>query len=237
MNIKEYVSTSGKLNNGVLENVKILGLTSKNGRTYTKEAMEKGKCLYENAPVYVNHQDKGARKVEDKFGEFKNVKVQSDGLYGDLTYLQTHDMAPRVEEAVERHINLFGMSHSIYGDSKKVDGKEVVECITQVESVDLVANPATNKGLFEAVDETKELIFEQVEVNEVVEEVKEDVIDEQEVELNNLRNEINNIKEELRLLKEVKIQEPSKVICMPNYTENKSDFPTGYEALKKFFQE
>jgi hypothetical protein len=240
-NYKEVITTAGRINKaGVIENVKILGCKSKNGRQYTMEAITKAKNLYEGAPCYLNH-SKTERLVEDKFGEFNNIKVTGDGLYGDLSYLESHKMAPVVEECVNKKMNLFGMSHSCWGDAKRKDGIDVIESINKVDSIDLVSNAATTKGLFEQVENTGELIFEQVEdidVEQVIEEVKEIIVEADKVEsesellLKSLQQEINNLKEEIIKIKEVKI---SKVRCEPLY-ENKI-YPDGLQDLKKFFQE
>jgi hypothetical protein len=225
MQFKETITTTGELLDGKIANVKILGYESKNGRTYSKAAVNNAKGLYEGAFVYVNHSKDVSRKVEDKFGDFHNIQVKDDGLYGDLTYLETHPVAPMVKECISKNLNYFGMSHSVLGSSKKVNGKEVVESIDSVESVDLVASPATNKGFFEQIEE--QVIEPDEEIIDVIEEENNVMVD--------LMNKIKDLEEEIKELKETKKVKISEVICQPMTIENTKQ--TGPTDLKKFFQE
>jgi len=137
---------------GVIKGVKILGLLSENGRRYSRQALDKAKPLYENRLVNVDHPDKpqDQRSAYDRFGKLANVQLREDGLYGDLILLRTHPLATRVLEAAERMPDLFGLSHNADGKGfTDTDGVFVVEEITLVRSVDLVADAATNKSLFE----------------------------------------------------------------------------------------
>lgn len=134
----------------VIRGVKIIGLESKNGRRYDGSALRRAIPMYEGAPVYTNH-DRGSRDrmIEDKIGSLRNVRFDRDGLYGDLHYLGSHPMAARLEEAVERAPHLFGLSHNAEGRVERVNGENVVVEIERVHSVDMVANGATVRGLFE----------------------------------------------------------------------------------------
>ena len=63
---------------GVIRGVKILGLTSRNGRTYLPEALSEAAALYENAKVNVNHpkgNPAGPRDYQDRIGSIRNVAV------------------------------------------------------------------------------------------------------------------------------------------------------------------
>jgi len=143
---------------GILTNVKILGLESKNGRTYRHKALVGAKGLYEGAKVNVNHTENDApRDARDRFGKFGNIRVEEDGLYGDLHFLLHHPMAALVTEAAERMPDVLGFSHDAAGfGNKDSAGKLVIEEIVKVNSVDLVADPATNASLFESVIQEKE---------------------------------------------------------------------------------
>lgn len=138
---------------GVIRRVKVLGLESVNGRRYLREAVKAAVPLYEGASVRINHlhdKDKD-RPSEDVFGWLRGVEQDGDGcLYGDLHYLKAHPMADRVAEAAERNPLLYGLSHNAQGEGEPEDGVFVVRKIVEVHSVDLVADPATNKGLFES---------------------------------------------------------------------------------------
>lgn len=137
---------------GVLKDVKVLGYQSANNRTYSREAVKKARGMYEGRPVNINHGQRGAagdRAVADRFGQLRNVRLTDDGLIGDLHYLKSHAMAPVVVEAAERMPDCFGLSHNAEGRVRHVSGKNVVDEISRVHSVDLVSDPATTKSLFE----------------------------------------------------------------------------------------
>ena len=137
---------------GVIRGVKIIGHESRNRRNYDDRALSEAIPLYENAKVYIDHPGKGAgdRSMKDRWGVLKNVRKESSGLYGDLHYLKSHKLTEQILEAAERFPDTFGLSHNASGDERKINGKNTVVAIESVYSVDLVGDPATNKGLFES---------------------------------------------------------------------------------------
>jgi len=147
---------------GVVRGVKVLGLTSPNGkggRRYLREALVKAARdgLYEGAKVKINHHRKAGglasaeRDVEDTFGWLSNVRVEADGLYADLNVLNPRsELAESVFTAAEKAPHLFGLSHHADGDVSETPEGEVVREILEVYSVDLVDSPATVGGLFES---------------------------------------------------------------------------------------
>lgn len=142
---------------GIIYDVRLAGLESKNGRTYTPEAYKKSLKLYEGKPCNVNHVKEGEQvAAEDRFGTWRNVRWSDSpaGLIANLHYLKSHPLAERVCEAAERPdlSTAFGCSHNAYsGDSRPgANGNVIIESIAEVKSVDLVADPATVNGLFES---------------------------------------------------------------------------------------
>ncbi len=153
----QILETKQKPKNGVLEGVHILGLTSKNNRTYEAKAVKEAMPLYEMADVYLNHNmpDKNgairARSVEEKFGWFENISFKAtEGLFGDFHYNTKHPYAATFEWWVENAPGKIGFSHDAM-----VDNLEHVTEIGGVRSVDLVALPATTGGIFEGVVQDK----------------------------------------------------------------------------------
>lgn len=138
----------------VISGVRILGPSSLNGRKYTPEAIQKAAALYENRPVNVDHPEDvnkpHQRSVRDRFGWLKNVHYHNDGLEGELHYLKTHPQTEQVLEAADRNPALFGLSHNADGRLVQHGKEYLVEEIVGVRSVDLVADPATTKSLFES---------------------------------------------------------------------------------------
>jgi len=136
---------------GVIKGVKILGLSSKNNRTYKPEAVEAAKKLYEGMGINLDHQ-RGNRRVSDGFGRLRGVELREDGLYGDLEYLKAHPFAGQFIESAQRMPEQVGLSHSAEGKISKQGDQVVVEEITRINSVDVVRYPATTNGLFESVE-------------------------------------------------------------------------------------
>lgn len=158
---------------GVIRGVKILGAESKNGRTYTPQAMAQAAKLYEGRKVNVDHmlREGQDRPFRDVFGELRNVELREGGVYGDLHFLKSHPLAEQVCEAAERFPTQFGLSHDAEGRTARRDGKLIVESVVAVHSVDLVNTPATNAGLFESVRKTGKERTMKVKLRELVESI------------------------------------------------------------------
>lgn len=137
---------------GLIEGVRILGQSSRNGRTYSPRAMTEAARLYEGAPVNVDHPatERKDRPLAEAFGWIRNVRQEADGVYGDLHYLRSHPQAELVAEAAERNPNRIGLSHHAEGTVRMDGARVIVETVERVHSVDLVQTPATNAGLFES---------------------------------------------------------------------------------------
>lgn len=137
---------------GVIRGIKIHGLSSANGRDYTRECVSRAIPLYEGVVVNVDHPSRPGDPVPvaRRLGWLESVKQDQDGgLRADLHYLRTHPMADALVETAKRRPQLLGMSHNANGKTRREGGREIVESIESVYSVDLVADPATVKGLHE----------------------------------------------------------------------------------------
>lgn len=139
---------------GVLRGVKILGEQSANGRTYTREAMKQAKGLYEGAKVNVNHgsgrSGNEPRAYQERMGVVRNVSYREGSLFADFHYNPKHALAEQLAWDAQNAPGNVGFSHVAEGKGVRKDGRTVIEAITRVESVDLVADPATTRGLFES---------------------------------------------------------------------------------------
>lgn len=171
--ITEYVDSCRQSlrvdrNFGIVRGVKILGLTSSNGRVYSPAAIRKAARLYEGTKVNVNHPQGHTslpRDYRDRIGMIRSVTVrEGEGLFGDLHFNPKHPLADQLAwDAINAPGNV-GLSHNVEARVTPRDGQVVVEEILKVQSVDLVADPATTQGLFEnaapstgADDEMEEL--------------------------------------------------------------------------------
>ncbi len=147
-----------QITDGVVKGVKIIGIKSKNGYSYTAEALKGAVGLYENAAVFIMHgssrdQRQGSRKLYEHFGSLKAIRERQNGaaLYGDLHIKESHPLAKAVIESIEDGTAEFGLSHNARCDFN-ADETEVVK-IFEVNSVDLVDKPGTTHNLFESEDE------------------------------------------------------------------------------------
>ena len=143
----------------IVKGVKILGVNSKNGRVYPLEVMRKSLHKYNDATVFLDHpsHDK-PRSVQDVFARIRNPRMTDTGIVGDFEYNYQHPYAKAFEYFVNNDPSAIGLSHAAIAKTKMDrNGTEIVEDIVEVESVDLVANPATNpKGLFESYNRIME---------------------------------------------------------------------------------
>lgn len=149
---KPFASSNVDREKGVIHNVLICGFESANGREYPRKVFERDYRLYEGRPVNANHGTAGGEStIERRLGWFENVKPDDQGRpRGDFHMLKSHPMCGPVMEAAERNPSLFGFSHVAMCELNQRNGIEVVEAIKSVVSVDLVADPATTKGLHES---------------------------------------------------------------------------------------
>jgi hypothetical protein len=140
---------------GIIRDVKLLGLRSRNGRVYRPEALREAVPLYEGAKVNVNHpagHPAEVRDYRDRLGMIRQVRYEENrGLFGDLVYNPKHSLAEQLAWDAEHLPGNVGLSHNVLARIGKDGPQTVVEAILQVYSVDLVADPATTSGLFEGV--------------------------------------------------------------------------------------
>ncbi|MBX3411575.1 MAG: hypothetical protein KF708_02565 [Pirellulales bacterium] len=157
--LQEYVDSRGvgvrvDRERGIIRGVKILGLESRNGRRYREEALLRAVSLYDGAKVNVNHARAGSaapREYQDRLGVIRGTVVRAgEGLFGDLHFNPKHALAEQLIWDAEHAPENVGFSHNVLARTNREGNRLIVEAITKVESVDLVADPATTRGLFEA---------------------------------------------------------------------------------------
>jgi hypothetical protein len=137
--------------NHIVRGVKVLGFTSANGRIYDFAAVKEAIQKYEKAPVNKDH-NMEEPSFSDRLGWLENVILEKDGLYADFHY---NPHAEGIESflwfAEHNGLGDVGFSHLVSGKySVDPDGTERITRIDKVKSVDLVANPATTKTIFES---------------------------------------------------------------------------------------
>lgn len=155
--LQEFVTSRGAVmrvdrEQGIIRGVKLLGLESRNGRRYLPDALAQAAPLYEGAKVNVNH-PKGhplaARDYQDRLGSIRNVSVRAEGLFGDFHFNPKHALAEQLAWDATHAPENVGFSHNVEARTSRQANQTVVEAILKVQSVDLVADPATTRGLYE----------------------------------------------------------------------------------------
>jgi len=76
-----------------------------------------------------------------------------EGLFGDLHFNPKHALAEQLVWDAENNPRNVGFSHNVLAPLSRQGSATVVEEITRVQSVDLVADPATTQGLFEQAEQ------------------------------------------------------------------------------------
>jgi hypothetical protein len=156
--IQEYAHSGGVTlrvdrAGAVLRGVKLIGLESQNGRRYRPEALAAAVGLYEGAKVNVNHPHNGPlapRDYRDRLGVVRQVEFRAaEGLFGNLHFNPKHALAEQLTWDAENNPRNVGFSHNVLARLAREGDVTVVEAITHVQSVDLVADPAATQGLFE----------------------------------------------------------------------------------------
>jgi hypothetical protein len=154
----------GRLVEGVVRGVKILGTSSPNppvGRSgvrrtrYSDAALLEAERLYEGLQSYIDHpanrDPNGERSYRDRFGRFRNVKAKpGDGLYGDYVVNPRHPVAEQFLWDAENNPAAVGISHNARGTGSVQGDEFVIESVKFARSGDVVTEPATTVSLFES---------------------------------------------------------------------------------------
>ncbi|HJZ56768.1 MAG TPA: hypothetical protein VKE74_17505 [Gemmataceae bacterium] len=136
----------------MIRGVLLCGPVSANRRRYRKEAFAGERIRrYADVSVYINHSDGRAdRSYAEQIGWVRNPHNRSDGMpLGDIEVKPAHPCAGLLLDDAQHDPRAVGMSHVAHCQVRPTrDGWEDVFDINRIESVDLVLDPATVKGLF-----------------------------------------------------------------------------------------
>ncbi len=229
-------------NVGVLRGVKLLGLESRNGRTYLPEALTEASHLYEGAKVNVNHpkgSPVGPRDYQDRIGIVRNVQLrEGEGLFGDFFFNPEHALAGQLAWDAAHAPENVGFSHNVEARVARRGQQIFVEAITRVQSVDLVADPATTRGLFESLV-TSDVDLWQALSLETLQERRPDLV---EALSKSMSDELAQLREEIDRLRAVQAthekQELSRrLLAEYNLSESSVDEPWSRWAVSAAFIE
>jgi hypothetical protein len=139
---------------GVARNVKLLGFVSKNGRRYLPEAVRRAVSLTAGVLCNINHSgpDEITRSFQSRFGWFESPRfVPGDGMRGDFYWNTKHELHEQFSFWVVNRPSAIGFSINALGESEEIDGMETVTDLSEIRSIDLVADSAATNGLFESL--------------------------------------------------------------------------------------
>lgn len=154
----EGLSSSARVDKdaGIIRGVKLIGFESKNGRTYPPNVLKASVHLYEGAKVNIDHPERDPsqpRKYGERLGAIRGARfVEGSGIFGDFHFNPNHPLAKQVTWDAENSPESLGFSHNalLRVAAQKQNGREVIDSIVAIRSMDLVADPATTKSLYES---------------------------------------------------------------------------------------
>src|SRR6185369_4902506 len=132
------------IENATIDNVRVLGLRSENGRDYLPGAVQAAMSLYEGKATNVNHPLRPGEPttIERRNGWLSDLRLDKDGgMRGKWSLLKADSQTPKILEVAQRNPSLLGLSHNVSGRVRHENGREIVEAIEVVHSVDVVADP------------------------------------------------------------------------------------------------
>lgn len=149
----------------MIHGVVLLNSKSANGRYYPPATMERARDLFDDRRAYIDHppddKNEEPRSVRDLIGKFSNIGIEQVGagqsrLTADLRVFAGQD-GDRVIEIAKNDPDAIGFSINGRGDVTEDDeGKQTVEAIHRIRSVDLVTEPAATRTLFEGKQDTED---------------------------------------------------------------------------------
>jgi len=148
------LSESARVSGSIIRGVAVLAPHSRNGRRYSRRALEDVAERAEGARVFLDH-DEGSRRggeprtVRDLVGVIRSARVVRGAVRADLRLLDS-EHRPFLLDLAEDAPALVGLSIAARGKVRRGDdGEDVVERVTDLASVDVVTAPATTTSLFE----------------------------------------------------------------------------------------
>lgn len=158
--LAEFVDSRGRTltvdrEASTVDGVKLMGWESKNKRRFSESARAEIFNLCEGAKINVNHNmaDLSApRSYGDRFGFVMSRVREADGIYGKVKVNPKHPLAEQFFWDAENAPQNCGFS-PVYAPKKTSRDREgflLVEGVSRVSSIDLVADPATTNSLKES---------------------------------------------------------------------------------------
>lgn len=140
---------------GVIRNVKLCQMQSKNNREYSHRAMRDLEHLYPRLPIRIDHDEKGYLKT---VGSIEDVKLNliEWHIRGDISLNKGHPNYDQIMEDAEKRPHLLKLSHEIPARGYEATRKGETLVVDRVHKVDcfaIVTNGGVNTSLFESAED------------------------------------------------------------------------------------
>lgn len=156
---------------GLLRGVKLLGLRSRNRRSYDTDGVrESAPKVLVGARIFIDHpaDPSTVRSYRDSFGVVESVEYRAGkGWFGDIRFNPKHQVATQFAWDVRNnHRNMgFSINGRAQQGGRDKNGDTVVESLLEIRSVDVVTRPGTTNGIFESEETPVSLTVEELKKN------------------------------------------------------------------------
>ena len=153
------------LQNNRISGVAILNSISRNKRVYLPSALQSIIPLVNGCKSFIDHSSDafGNISVLRLLGSFSNARLDNGKVKADLNVLESAQAKDLLFELAQRSPYSVGFSvacRGVIADKLDASGREQVEKIIALRSVDLVVEPAATSGLFESTQGIAEIRLE-----------------------------------------------------------------------------
>ena len=164
--------------NSRISRVAIMNSVSRNNRVYSDKAMASILKLAEGTKSFLDHGNAftGGSSVKDILGRFTRPTKDGNTIYANLEVLKNSPGRDMIFEIATSFPEMAGFSINARGkfaDATDPQGREVVEDVVALRSVDFVGNPATVNGVWEQEDRETELTELRTEVADLKEKIRQ----------------------------------------------------------------
>ena len=133
-----------------IRNICLISVSSRNNRVYTDRALNNIVELARGVKVFADHPVKGQiRSVRDLIGKISAPRRAGDKIYGDLKVLSNQDWVFDIAKQMPEIVGMSIVARGKISPEKDQKGREQVESVLALKSIDLVSEPATTNSLFE----------------------------------------------------------------------------------------
>lgn len=153
--VESFVEARFEGEGNIIRNVCLLSSISKNNRKYLDEAMEDIVALADGVKVFADHEiadGKGkVRSVRDLIGKILHPHKVNEKIYGNFEVLENHkDWIFAIAKQMPENIGMSIVAKGKMHPERDSEGREQVESVKSLTSIDLVTSPATTSGLYES---------------------------------------------------------------------------------------